>query len=220
MRSQRLRCPKCRSTLDSLAWHFPDLATEWSSYNPLSAWHVRLNATLPFIPEWICLSESSHGWNVTSTVRVRGSTYPFCRESEKPMTELCYFDALRSAFGEAFSGLALRSEAFTRRSVQVPGVTVPLGDGRPLLVEYDGSFWHAENTDVDFDKSHDLLATRALVTRLRERPLPALSLDSPDYLELAVSLTVPDPESTVRAILVWLESSRAPGETRGPDIGT
>ena len=31
---QRLRCPNCRTILDSLAWHDPGLAAEWSPTNP------------------------------------------------------------------------------------------------------------------------------------------------------------------------------------------
>jgi ssDNA-binding Zn-finger/Zn-ribbon topoisomerase 1 len=205
MQSQRLRCPECRSILDSLAWHFPDLAAEWSPDNPLSAWHVRPNATLPFIPEWICSTDPAHRWRIASTVRVHGSTCPLCRESGKSMVELRHFDALRSAFGEAFSGLAMRSEAFARRSVWVPDVTVQLDGGRTLLVEYDGSYWHADKADVDLDKSRDLLAAGALVVRLREWPLPSLGLDSRDYLELLVSSTAPDPDAAVSAIREWLD---------------
>jgi hypothetical protein len=121
------------------------------------------------------------------------------------MVELRHFDALRSAFGEAFSGLAMRSEAFARRSVWVPDVTVQLDGGRTLLVEYDGSYWHADKADVDLDKSRDLLAAGALVVRLREWPLPSLGLDSRDYLELLVSSTAPDPDAAVSAIREWLD---------------
>lgn len=201
---QRLRCPVCRSILDSLGWHFPDLAAEWSPDNPFSSWHVRPSGKLPFIPEWICSTDPAHRWRMASTVRVHGSPCPLCRESGKSLVELRYFDALRTAFGEAFSGLAMRNEAFARRSVWVPDVTVNLPDGRTLLVEYDGGYWHADKADVDRDKSRDLLAAGALVVRLREAPLDSLGLEDPAYLELPVYANLPDPNRAIAAIHDWL----------------
>jgi hypothetical protein len=195
----------CRTILDSLAWHYPDLAAEWSPDNPRTAWQVRPSGTLTFVPEWICATESSHRWRIGTNVRVHGSPCPLCRESGKSLVELRYFDALRNEFGEAFSGLSMRSDSFARRSVWVPDVTVHLSDARVLLVEYDGSYWHADKTDVDREKSCDLLAAGALVVRLRETPLPSLGIDSRDYLELPVSSTVPDPDRAVAAIRSWLK---------------
>lgn len=206
---ERLRCPECRTILDSLAWHFPDLAAEWSDDNPLTAWHVRPSGSLPFVPEWVCPNDPSHRWRIGANVRVHGSTCPQCREKGKSMVELRCFEAMRDAFGEAFSGLAMRSDAFTRRPVWVPDVTVKLDSGRTLLVEYDGSYWHAGKVDVDLDKTRDLLAAGALVVRLREAPLPSLGLDSHDYLEVTVSSTSPDPEEAVVVIRAWV----AEGET-------
>lgn len=201
---ERLRCPECRTILDSLAWHFPEVAAEWSTENPLSAWHVRPCGSLSFVPEWICPSDSAHRWRIGTNMRVHGSTCPQCRESGKSMVELRYFEAIRAAFGEAFSGLAIRDDAFTRRSAWVPDVTVQLDSGRTLLVEYDGGYWHADKTEVDRGKSRDLLAAGALVVRLREAPLPSLGIDSSDYLELTVGATSSDPESAIAAIRAWL----------------
>lgn len=107
-------------------------------------------------------------------------------------------------FGEAFSGLAMRSPAFNRRSSWVPDITVHLETGRTLLVEYDGSYWHADKGDVDLDKSHDLLATGALLVRLRESPLLPLPIASSAYLELTVSSAAPEPERAAVAIREWL----------------
>jgi hypothetical protein len=33
-KGQRLRCPECRTILDSPAYHFPEIADEWSPENP------------------------------------------------------------------------------------------------------------------------------------------------------------------------------------------
>jgi hypothetical protein len=105
------------------------------------------------------------------------------------MIELRYFEAIRAAFGEAFSGLARRSGEFTRRSFWVPDITVSLPGGRTLLVEYDGPYWHTAKEEVDIAKTRDLLASGALVARLRETPLNSLGIDSADYLEIPVHPT-------------------------------
>ncbi|GAB2472264.1 zinc-ribbon domain-containing protein [Xylanimonas ulmi] len=203
----RLRCPECRTILDSLAWHHPDLAAQWSKDNPLSAWHVRPSGSLTFTPEWVCPKDATHRWRMAATARVQGSTCPMCRESGKSMVELRYFEALRTEFGEAFSGLAVRNPAFKRRTVWVPDVTVHLASGRTLMVEYDGGYWHAAKAGVDLDKSQDLLAAGALVVRLRESPLASLGISSGDYLELTVSPSAPAPERAVAAIREWLVSA-------------
>jgi len=203
-RRQRLRCPVCRTILDSLAHHYPGIAAEWSPDNPTTAWHVRPTGNLMFTPEWVCANDPAHIWAIAASVRVNGSDCPMCRESGKSRVELLYFAALRDALGGAFSGLAMRSPIFKRRSVWVPDVTVNLDDGRKLLIEYDGAYWHAEKADVDFEKSCDLLAAGALVVRLRESPLPSLELDDPKYLELSVFSTMPEPKRIVAAIQEWL----------------
>lgn len=209
---ERLRCPECRTILDSLAYHYPDLAAEWSPDNPLTPWYVRPSAVLPFVPEWVCSTDPTHTWRVATSVRVNGSDCPLCRERGKSRVELLYFAAVRDALSGAFSGLAMRSPAFVRRSVWVPDVTVNLDDGRTLLIEYDGSYWHASKADVDLDKSCDLLAAGALVVRLREAPLPALGIEDPKYLELRVHSTMPEPQRIVQAIREWLaEKGRLTG---------
>jgi hypothetical protein len=203
-KGQRLRCPECRTILDSLAYHHPDIAAQWSPDNPRNPWYVRPNGQLPFLPEWVCPIDPTHKWRATTSARVNGADCPMCRGTGKSRVELLYFEAVRSAFGEAFSGLAMRSPAFTKRSVWVPDVTVNLPNGRRLLVEYDGSYWHMEKGDIDLDKSRDLLAAGALVVRLREMPLPSLDLAHRDYVELTVYPTLPEPDRVVDAIREWL----------------
>lgn len=56
----RLRCPACDTILDSLAFHFPEIAAEWSPSNPISAWHVRPTGQTGYLPVWICATSSEH----------------------------------------------------------------------------------------------------------------------------------------------------------------
>ena len=200
---ERLRCPECRTILDSLAWHFPELAAEWSTTNPLTAWHVRPSGSIPFVPEWVCPDDDTHRWRIGTNARVNGSTCPQCRETGKSMVELRYFEAVRAAYGEAFSGMARRSDAFTRRKCWVPDITVPLANGQTLLLEYDGHYWHSDKAEIDLAKTRDLLASGALVVRLREKPLEPLGMVSDRYLELEVSPTAVDIGRAVDVIRSW-----------------
>lgn len=143
---QRLRCPICRTILDSLAYHFPKLADEWSPSNPLTAWHVRPSGKLPFTPEWTCPTEAGHVWSASLASRTSGSGCPMCREVGKSSVELQHLEAARGVFGNAASGQPMRSSAFTSRTVWHPDITVNFGGGRILVIEYDGAYWHDRKT--------------------------------------------------------------------------
>lgn len=202
-KGQRLRCPECRTILDSLAFHFPELAAEWSSVNPLSAWHVRPSGQTAFVPTWVCATSPTHVWQAPLASRAVGSGCPECREHGKSQIELAHHEAAERAFGRASSGQAVRHDAFVRRSVWHVDITVELSGSRRLAVEYDGSYWHTDKTDVDEEKSRDLLAAGYLVARLREHPLPALPIDDPGYAEFTVHSTVPDPDGVIERVKRW-----------------
>ena len=70
-KGQRLRCPVCRTILDSLAYHYPELAAEWSPVNPLSAWQVRPSGQTARVPQWVCSNDPDHTWTATLRVTVR-----------------------------------------------------------------------------------------------------------------------------------------------------
>lgn len=214
---QRLRCPECRTILDSLAYHFPALAAEWAPDNPRTAWQVRPTATVSFLPRWICTTDSAHTWHAPLPSRTSGSGCPMCKEAGKSAIELRTLDAARARFGNATSGQPLRDPAFTARTVWHPDIIVTLPTGRRLIIEYDGSYWHADKTDVDAAKTRDLLAAGHLVARLREHPLPPLPVSSPAYLEVTVYSLAPDPDLAVGQIAAWASDVPTdPAEAVGP----
>ncbi|MFF9069726.1 zinc-ribbon domain-containing protein [Streptomyces sp. NPDC014891] len=202
-KGQRLRCPDCRTILDSLGYHFPEMAAEWSPANPLSAWHVRPTGQTPFVPAWICSTNPEHVWTASLASRTGGSGCPECREHGKSQVELDHHAAAVLAFGAAASGRSLRHDAFVRRTHWLVDITVELDAGRSLVIEYDGSYWHADKHDIDIDKSRDLLAAGYLVARLREHPLAALPIDHPAYAEFVVHATAPSPDATIDRVRQW-----------------
>ena len=200
---QRLRCPVCRTILDSLAYHFPRLADQWSPTNPLSPLRVRPTATLDFVPTWVCTDDQSHTWKASLASRTAGSECPMCRQSGKSSVELLHLEAARAMFGNAASGRPVRHQAFTARAVWHPDIAIDLADGRTLVIEYDGSYWHADKLGVDTAKTRDLLAAGVLVVRVREYPLLPLPMDDPHYLEITVHAAASNPQLIIGLIADW-----------------
>lgn len=197
---QRLRCPECRTILDSLAYHFPLLASEWSPRNPTSAWHVRGSGQTTFLPEWICRRNPSHVWHAPLVSRSAGSECPQCREPGKSSIELKHYEAVQTQFSNATSGPVLRSPSFVRRTSWTADILTELPDGRSVVIEYDGAYWHSEKGEIDRAKTLDLLSAGYLVTRIRELPLASLGITHADYIEVFIPSTGPDPVQTVKGI--------------------
>ncbi|MFJ4680282.1 zinc-ribbon domain-containing protein [Kitasatospora sp. NPDC088783] len=203
-RGQRLRCPMCRTILDSLVFHFPTLAAEWSPANPVSAWHVRPTGQTSFVPTWVCSADSGHLWQAALTSRANDTGCPECREHGKSQVELDHHAAAQRAFGAAASGRTVRHGAFVGRSSWTVDIAVDLPDDRKLAIEYDGSYWHADKKSIDTEKSHDLLAAGYLVVRLREHPLPALPIDDLNYTEFTVRSASPRPDDILGQVKQWV----------------
>lgn len=206
---QRLRCPECRTVLDSLAFHFPELASEWAAHNPVSAWHVRPSGQTPFLPSWTCPINPEHVWQASLSSRATGSGCPECREHGKSQVELDHHAAAERTFGKASSGPSVRHEAFIRRGAWLVDITVDLPAGKRLAIEYDGAYWHANKVELDLEKSHDLLAAGYILARLREHPLPSLGIDDSSYAEFTVYATAPVPDSTIMQVKHWADSLAA-----------
>lgn len=214
-KGQRLRCPVCRTILDSLAYHFPDVAAEWSPANPLSAWKVRPSGSTAFTPEWICSTNPDHTWNATLASRSVGSGCPECRESGKSRVELDHYAAAEKVFARAASGRRVEHDAFQRRPRWLVDIVAETENGTQVAIEYDGAYWHADKVELDTAKSHDLLAAGYLVVRLREWPLQPLLVDAPGYLEVTVHPTAPDPGNVLHRVHAWVEQGPGGGRGRG-----
>lgn len=203
---ERLRCPKCRTILGSLAWQDPGLAAEWSPSNPLSAWHVRPYASTPFIPEWICATDPTHAWNSPLSARSNGAECPDCRVTGKSKIELAYFAAAKEAFKGVRSGANLRAKQFSTRKNWTADIYAK-ADGRSVVIEYDGAYWHSAPAKILIDerKSLDLLAAGYFVVRLREDDLPPLPVENRHYKEIRVYSVAPRPQAVMAEIASWLK---------------
>lgn len=203
-----LRCPQCKTVLGSLAYENPTLAAEWSPSNPVTAWQVSPIADTTFLPEWICTNDPSHVWQAPVRNRTAGSGCPQCRDTGKSRTELEYHAAAAEIFGDARSGVTLRSAAFKERTSWTVDISLDFND-RTVVIEYDGSYWHADKTEVDERKTQDLLAAGCIVVRLREHGLPGLGIDHSDYREFTVYPNAPRPTPIIEEVQRWLQAIAA-----------
>lgn len=196
-------CPRCQTVQNSLAVQLPDLAAEWSPRNEKTPWHY-----LPFsdvMAEWVCSENPQHVWTAPLASRSVGSGCPDCAVAGKSKVELDHLDAAVKTFGNARSGQRMRSPHFVGGDSWVVDIVVDL-DGRPLVIEYDGVYWHSgqDKTERDVRKSTDLLRAGFLLVRLREKGLPPLPIHSSQYFEVLVHPDAPRPAAAMRAITDWL----------------
>lgn len=207
---KRQRCPECRAILDSLAWTDPGLAAEWSTENPVTAWHLRPTAQTDFVPKWVCSVNPEHRWDAPLASRSAGSECPECRESGKSRVELDHLDAAKHVFAKVRSGAIVRGTSFITRKSWTVDILVEHG-GAKIAVEYDGAYWHAPEAKilVDQRKSLDLLAAGYMVVRLRENDLPSLDIEDDRYLELRVHSAAPRPTQTIGEVARWVEDGIA-----------
>ncbi len=203
----RWRCPVCHSILDSLAYHYPDVAEEWSPENQLSPWMIRPNTTqLQVAPLWVCKNEVSHVWRAMPGARVNGAQCPECLESGKSQIELEYYSSALAYWGNAKSGSRIHSAKFQNHSSWTVDVLVDLPDGERLAIEYDGSYWHGSRTETDRVKSIDLLAAGIILVRIREAPLTSLEITDSKYYELTVYPAAQEPTRDIQRIAEIIKS--------------
>lgn len=192
---ERYRCPFCETILDSLAYHYPDVAALWSDENELSPWQVRphTNQIAP-PPLWVCPKHPEHTWRAMPSRLVNGSGCPECKTVGKSAVERLYAKAAKKVWGNASSGQRVYSDNFTNHSSWSVDVLVDLPGGKQLGIEYDGSYWHKDKTETDLVKSFDLLRHGLILCRIREHPLPGLDINDESYFELVAYAGSNDPE--------------------------
>lgn len=181
------RCPKCVGTLDSLGWHYPSLAKEWSARNPVSAWDISPSSSIiDFTPEWVCSQDSNHIWTMPLASRIAGAACPQCREVGKSKIEIMYYKKVLKRWGSLFaikSGAILRDTSFSypwRIDILMIGAL-------NIALEYDGAYWHKDKESTDIRKTKELLSVGYIVVRLREEGLHLLNINHPKYFELTVN---------------------------------
>lgn len=165
--------------VNDLASQRPDLAAQWAPSNDRTPEQVAQYSS--YRATWICPEDKSHVWEAPVTGRTFSATgCPHCpRLGTTSAVEIRLRDALRAALAgsaEIEAGEATVPVAHGRRAYSRVDVLAQLQDGRELVVEYDGSYWHQDKLESDRAKTLALLNAGYLVVRVREKGLEPLGL--------------------------------------------
>ncbi|MEV5950364.1 zinc-ribbon domain-containing protein [Streptomyces sp. NPDC051993] len=165
----------------SLAYLRPDLLDEYDVE------HDENPRTLPFTgsvtsPQsvwWRCSRDESHQWRTSIRNRhIAGTGCPRCGKKGVSRREQEVFTALQALLPALASpGTAARhtSQRPDGRRLRSWRVDMLLPGTRPVVVEYDGAYWHQDAFQRDQEKAADLAASGHVVIRIREQPLPAVT---------------------------------------------
>lgn len=205
VRQPRIRCPKCDSVFGSLAYVWPEVAAEWSEKNPVSPWQISPSAKTPFEPEWVCIENNEHIWTAKVANRTHGGAgCPICKPSGTSKIEKLHAEAAISVLENTRHGRTLRHASFSNPTFWKVDITALCPDGREVVIEYDGSYWHRDKTELDTRKSLALLNAGFRVIRLREHPLEPLTISDPDYREFHVFFENPNPTQVINQVKEWI----------------
>ena len=171
--NQNQNCPVCanRKVVKSncLANTNPKLASEWhpTKNGNLTPYDV-VAGTIKKI-WWKCNKGDDHVWKVSGNSRDNSnSDCPFCTLTPQSKQELTITFELMKLFKNIDpKGLKTRLEGRLRSiDIFIPKLN--------LCIEFDGSYWHKDNRELDKIKSEMLFEEGFKLIRVREEPLKKL----------------------------------------------
>lgn len=174
-------CPYCGNRrilagFNDLATTHPELATEIDQDSEISAEDVMQGSAKK--PLWRCTN--GHTWYASVYSRTgAGTGCPKCVDNQNPKIE--------QNISNALSGSLLHQTVTTWPGTNRPlEVDILLGD---LVVEYDG-FWHANREEADVRKTEILIDMGYTVVRIRQTPLPKLSISHERLVQIPFKYSV------------------------------
>lgn len=210
-------CPVCLGRLivadvNSLQAVCPETAKDW---HPGKNGDRTPENTAPYTPSkawWLC-SDCGHEWEASVNNRSRGDQCPGCvkyatSEAETRLREwIRVSEEFSKVHRDANATLDVPWRARARMNVDVFATTSRTN--QPVVVEYDGQFWH--NNELtrkrDMDKTRALLDAGYLVVRIREGDLPFLPIEHENLLQVQCWWLREEDEliDTVVEIEAWLQ---------------
>ena len=168
-----LRCGFCAgkkvSASNSLTSRFPEIADEFDLEKnyPLTPNDVTYGSSKKHW--WRCPTNPEHMWQATVTSRtgMLNTGCPECVVVPRSRREIILSHEIGSFF---------QIDQFDHR-IRANGKSLDcdiiLRDEK-LVIEYDGSYWHKEKSDLDQAKTKSLIEAGWKVVRVREEPLPLI----------------------------------------------
>ena len=115
---------------------------------------------------WKCDKGDDHEWEASPNNRTRGSSCPFCTLTPQSKQELTITFELMKLFKNIDpKGLKTKLDG----SLRAIDIFIPKLN---LCIEFDGSYWHKGQEEIDKIKSEMLFDEGFKVIRVREEPLP------------------------------------------------
>ncbi len=171
--SQNSGCPACAnqqvSTTNSLATKFPDIAAQLhpTKNGGIDPKQIISGSNHSYI--WRCPVNTDHEWETTVNKRVHEKTgCPYCDIAPRSKQEI------RLAF-ELAHHIPIDHEFHKiKTAMRLWDVDICAPDLK-LVIEFDGSYFHAEKAEKDRTKARNLRRNGWRVVRVREAPLKKLS---------------------------------------------
>ncbi|MEU4358702.1 zinc-ribbon domain-containing protein [Streptomyces virginiae] len=196
----------------SLAYLRPDLMDEYDSDhqdNPADLpYRGTLTSTLSVW--WRCPRDERHRWRTSISNRhAVGTGCPRCAKRGVSRREQDIFTALKDTLPDLTSpGVVPRTTAGEgSRQQRAWRVDMYLPGAPPVVVEYDGAYWHKDRFQQDAAKTADLSASGHLVIRIREHPLEVVT---PNDIECPADLPAAEVAAQVRRRIAELTQAGGP----------
>lgn len=166
-------CPICSGQKvvlsNCLATTHPNIAKEWhpTKNGDLTPYDFTVGSTKKIW--WKCDKGVDHEWLTTAYSRAHGKTgCPFCTLTPQSRQELTLTFELKRFFD-------INPKGF---KTKIDGKLVSIDIYIPIInlgIEFDGSYWHKDNADLDKIKTVRLQNEGFRIMRIREEPLMAIS---------------------------------------------
>lgn len=159
----------------------------------LEEWHPTLNETTPYdyTPSsnykvwWLC--NKGHEWEAAINNRSSGRNCPTC-SNKSSRNEIRLLTELKALFGNVLSRCKLEQYEV---DIFLPDLDV--------AIEYDGWWWHKDSHEKDRRKQVDVTNAGFKLIRVRETPLPSITLKD-IFVDGGATISKPDVASVVRLI--------------------
>ena len=189
-------CPTCAGKrlevgFNDLHTRRPDIATQW---HPTKNGKLKPNGIVATSRKniwWRC--PEGHEWQATVKNRTnpdRSSGCPHCSMAGQSAIEAEFREYLRQAPAltgvEAAGNTKLYVQWRRRKSMHVDVFGHLARSGKPVVIEYDGAYWHRIGgaPERELAKTEALLNADHLVVRIREDDLGLIPLKHPNLLQL------------------------------------
>jgi len=163
-------CPICINqktvSSNSLLSTHPELAKQWHPTKNGNLTPLGISAGSGKKVWWKCDKGDDHEWKTSSVKRIHGRNCPFCTLTPQSKQELTITFELMKLFKNIDpKGLKAKLEGQLRAiDIFIPKLN--------LCIEFDGSYWHKGQEEIDKIKSEMLFDEGFKVIRVREEPLP------------------------------------------------